>query len=336
MGATHGAAILGCGGLTLTDWERAFFRDADPFGFILFARNVDTPDQLRRLTAELRDCVGRDAPVAIDQEGGRVQRLRAPHWREWLPPLDQVARSAPGKMERGIWLRYRLIADELRAVGIDMNCAPTCDLAWPETHPFLKNRCFGSDVRTVVRAGRAAADGMLAGGVLPVLKHIPGHGRTLVDSHHELPTATADRDDLFSSDFAPFRALSDLPVGMTAHIVVPAIDAQNPSTQSPAMIRVIRDEIGFCGLLMTDDLEMQALKGSMADRTRAALGAGCDLALYCKAIPEDQVAVATAAGQMTPAAMTRARFALSQRVEPAPIDATALMAELEALILPRD
>lgn len=330
------AAIFGCEGTRLSPTEAAFFRDADPLGFILFARNVEDPDQLRRLTADLRAAVGRDAMVLVDQEGGRVQRLRAPHWREWLPPLDQVARSRPGQMERGVWLRYRLIADELRAVGIDANCAPTADIAGPETHPFLRNRCFGHDAATVSAAARACADGLLAGGVLPVMKHVPGHGRTVVDSHHDLPTATAPAEELIRTDFAPFRALNDLPIGMTAHIVVPAYDGDNPSTGSQKMITVIRMEIGFGGLLLTDDLTMQALSGTLADRTARAIAAGCDIALHCNGVRAEMEAVAKAAGPMTDPAVVRAGAALSRRQTPGPIDAAALLAELDGLILPAE
>jgi beta-N-acetylhexosaminidase len=334
MALAAAAAILGCEGAALSRDEAAFFRAADPLGFILFARNVESPAQLRRLTADLRDAVGRDAPVLVDQEGGRVQRLRAPHWREWLPPLDQVARAAPGGMERGIWLRYRLIAAELAAVGIDADCAPTLDIAGPATHPFLKNRCFGTDPGTVARAGRACAEGLKAGGVLPVMKHMPGHGRTVVDSHHDLPQALAPAAELAATDFAPFRALNDLPIGMTAHIVVPAYDPDNPATQSPAMVRAIRDEIGFQGLLLTDDLTMEALEGGLTQRTARAIAAGCDVALHCNGRRTEMEQVVAAAGQLTRAAAARAAAALSRRALPGPIDADRLMAELEALILP--
>jgi beta-N-acetylhexosaminidase len=336
MGDAPLAVIFGCAGQVLGPDEARFFREADPLGFILFARNVEDPDQLRRLTGDLRASVGRDAPVLVDQEGGRVQRLRAPHWREWLPPLDQVARSVPGGMERGVWIRYRLIAEELRAVGIDADCAPSCDVAWPETHPFLKNRCFGQDADTVTRAARAAAEGLLAGGVLPVIKHMPGHGRTVVDSHHDLPVAPAPADELMRTDFAPFRALNDLPAGMTAHIVVPAYDAVHPSTRSPRMIRAIREEIGFGGLLISDDLNMQALSGSLGDRTSAALAAGCDVALHCKGDMAEMVQVAAAARPLDPAGQVRAEAALARRQPPAPIDAEALIAELGRLIRPAE
>lgn len=334
--ARPAAVIFGCDGLRLGRDEAAFFRDADPFGFILFARNVESPAQLCRLTADLRAAVGRDAPILVDQEGGRVQRLRAPQWREWLPPLDQVARSDAERMERGIWIRYRLIAEELRVVGIDADCAPSCDIAWPETHPFLKNRCFGYDADTVARAARAAAEGLMAGGVLPCMKHMPGHGRTLVDSHHELPVAPAPAEELARTDFAPFRALNDLPMGMTAHIVVPAYDPDRPSTQSPRMVRVIREEIGFDGLLLSDDLNMEALSGTRGERARAALAAGCDVALHCKGDMAEMEEVAAAVRPLDAAGMARAEAALARRRAPDAIDAGALLAELEGLIRPAE
>lgn len=194
------ATILGgIAGTRLTAAERAFFRAADPWGFILFGRNVESPDQLRRLTGDLRDAVGRDAVITVDQEGGRVQRLRAPHWADWPAPLDQAA-AGP----RAMWLRYHLIGRELRAVGIDSNCAPTLDVAQADTHPFLRNRCLGTDPATVAVLGRAGADGMLAAGVLPVMKHLPGHGRAVADSHHDLPIVAAAVEDLEVLDFAPF------------------------------------------------------------------------------------------------------------------------------------
>lgn len=331
-GAAPAAAILGCAGPVLSPGEAAFFREADPWGFILFARNVEDPAQLRRLTGALRAAVGRDAPVLVDQEGGRVQRLRAPHWREWLPPLDQVARSAPGMAERGLWLRYRLIAAELRAVGIDADCAPTADIAGADTHPFLRNRCFGADPARVARAARACAEGLLAGGVLPVVKHMPGHGRAAVDSHHALPVVAADAATLRATDFAPFAALADLPMAMTAHVVYTALDPAAPATTSPRLAGLIRGEIGFRGLLMTDDISMQALAGSVAERAAAALAAGCDLVLHCNGARAEMEAVVAAAGPMRPEAQARAAQALARRRPPAPIDSARLEAELEALL----
>jgi len=327
-----GATILGCLGTGLSASEAAFFRDADPFGFILFARNIENPQQVARLTASLRAAVGRDAPVMVDQEGGRVQRLRAPHWHEWLPPLDQMAATHEGAAARAVWLRYRLIAEELRACGIDANCAPTADIACAQTHPFLHNRCFGTDPATVTLAARACAEGLLAGGVLPVMKHLPGHGRASADSHQSLPRVDASRVDLLANDFAPFAALADLPMAMTAHIVFTALDADRPATASPLMISLIRQEIGFGGLLMSDDIGMHALTGDFAARAAAALAAGCDLVLHCNGDMAEMQAVAAASGCLTPAAATRAQAALAQRSEPAPIDSAALHAELCSLL----
>lgn len=326
----QGAAILGCAGVTLGPDEAAFFREADPWGFILFARNVDTPDQLRRLTGALRDAVGRDAPILIDQEGGRVQRLRAPHWREWLAPLDQAEGSGAGAV-RGFWLRARIMAAELRAVGIDVNCAPTCDIAGPDTHPFLRNRCLGTDSACVTAHARATADGLLAGGVLPVIKHMPGHGRATADSHLDLPTVTAPLEVLDQTDFAPFRALADLPMGMTAHIRFTALDAA-PATQSARVIGLIRDRIGFDGLLMTDDIGMQALSGPVADRAAKSIAAGCDVVLHCNGDLAEMQAVVAAAGRLTPAAHARASAALARRIAPEAVDIAGLEADLGAVL----
>jgi beta-N-acetylhexosaminidase len=320
------ATILGgIAGTRLTAAERAFFRAADPWGFILFGRNVESPDQLRRLTGDLRDAVGRDAVITVDQEGGRVQRLRAPHWADWPAPLDQAA-AGP----RAMWLRYHLIGRELRAVGIDSNCAPTLDVAQADTHPFLRNRCLGTDPATVAVLGRAGADGMLAAGVLPVMKHLPGHGRAVADSHHDLPIVAAAVEDLEVLDFAPFRALRDLPMGMTAHIRFTALD-DAPATASPRMIGLIRDLIGFDGLLMTDDITMNALSGTQAERATASLAAGCDLVLHCNGTVADMEPVVEAAGAMLPDAQRRADAALAQRRPPQELDSGALMAEWHSL-----
>ena len=329
MSATA-ACIFGCEGPALGDAERAFFAETAPWGFILFARNVQTPDQLRRLTGDLRDAVGRDAPIFVDQEGGRVQRLRAPYWREWLPPLDTVEAAGP-QAPLAMYLRARLIAAELHAVGIDGNCAPTVDIAGPLTHPFLRNRCYGSDLDTVVAVARAVAKGLLDGGVLPVMKHMPGHGRAMIDTHLDLPRVTDAAEDLLRSDFAAFRALADLPLGMTAHIVFSAYDDQ-PATCSAPMIRVIRDQIGFGGLLMTDDLSMQALSGTIGERAAASRRAGCDVMLHCNGNLGDMQAVAAASGVLAGAALTRAEAALAARRTPDTADPKALDAELAQLV----
>lgn len=324
----QGACIFGCEGLTLSSAETSFFRDADPFGFILFARNIETPDQVLRLTAQLRAAVGRDAPVLVDQEGGRVQRFRAPHWREWIPPLDEVARAKDPV--RAMFLRYAMIGAELRAVGVDTNCAPMADVATPETHPFLRNRCYSDTPHDVAAIARAVAEGLLHAGVLPVAKHIPGHGRGRVDSHKDLPRVSAAREAL-DQDFAPFKALNDLPMGMSAHVVYEAIDASAPATTSPAMIRLIRDEIGFGGLLMTDDLSMQALTGTPAERAVASLKAGIDVILHCNGDLDEMHSVAAAAGQLTAKGQSRADAAIQSRPDPTDIDIPALEAEFLAL-----
>ncbi len=325
---TAGAHILAPAGPDLGADERAFFREAQPWGFILFARNIDTPDQVLRLTSDLRDAVGRDAPVLIDQEGGRVQRMRAPHWREWLPPLEQAALSDP---ERSFWLRARIMADELRAVGVDSNCAPCCDIAGPQTHPFLRNRCMGDDAATVARNARATALGFLSGGVLPIIKHIPGHGRATADSHKDLPLVEACAEDLLTQDFAAFRPLNDMPMAMTAHIRFAAFD-DAPATQSPVMVDLIRQAIGFDGLLMSDDLSMQALSGSIRDRAAATMAAGCDITLHCNGDMAEMEGAVAGAGALSDTAKTRAAAAISRREQPEPIDIEALDRELAGLL----
>lgn len=327
----QGACIFGCEGPRLTPAETAFFRDADPFGFILFARNVEDPAQLAALTADLRAAVGREAPVFIDQEGGRVARMRPPHWRDWLPPLEQVAQTRR-HAARAMYLRYRIIADELRAVGIDGNAAPVADLARPETHAILRNRCYGEDVLQVAKIAGAVAEGLLDGGVLPVMKHIPGHGRATVDSHLGLPRASEKKKVLKTSDFLPFEALAGLPVAMTAHVVYEAIDPDNPATTSPGMIRLIREEIGFAGLLLSDDLSMQALSGSLGERAGAARAAGCDIALHCNGDQAEMRAVAAASGRLDGPSAERAARALAMRAAPRALDMAAAEDEFRSLM----
>ena len=328
----QGAFIFGCDGLTLTPLETQFFRDANPWGFILFARNIDTPDQVRRLTSQLRDAVGWHAPILIDQEGGRVQRLRAPYWRDFKPPLDDIQTKPDPK--RAMWLRGRLIADDLSRVGIDVNCAPTLDVATEITHPFLRNRCYGTQAQQVADMGRAMVDGLAAGGVAAVMKHMPGHGRGTADSHKHLPRVTASRRAL-DSDFAPFKSLNDLSMGMSAHIVMEAIDPHFPATQSSDCIDIIRDEIGFDGLLMTDDISMQALTGSVCERGQKALFAGCDIVLHCNGDLAEMQTIA-GLGSMIPSAQKRADFAAlnrpkAYRSSTENVDIDALDAEFQSL-----
>lgn len=322
--------IFGCAGPRLELDEARFFAQAQPWGFILFARNIVDPAQVRALTEALRAAVGRPAPVLIDQEGGRVQRLGPPHWRAWMPPLEQTARARDPV--RAMELRGRLIAAELTAAGIDVNCAPLADIACAATHPFLRNRCYGEDPAQVTACARAMARGLMAGGVLPVVKHLPGHGRARSDSHHALPVVDAVPEVLEATDFAPFRALADLPLGMTGHLLFPGLDPQAPVTTSARMIAQIRESIGFDGALMTDDISMQALAGPVADRGKAALAAGCDLVLHCNGDMAEMAALAEVCPLLDGAACDRCAAALATRRAADDADLAALSAEYEALM----
>lgn len=324
------SAIFGCKGPVLAPDEAAFFREADPWGFILFLRNVEAPDQLRRLTSDLREAVGRDAPVLIDQEGGRVARLLPPHWTAWENAFDFVQNIPPEARARAMRLRYQAIALELRAVGIDVNCAPMADVATAATHQDIRERCYSADPAEVARLSRSVAEGLMAGGVLPVVKHMPGHGRTPLDSHRDLPRVEATLPTLDVTDFVPFRALSDLPMAMTAHIVFDALDSSAPMTLSRAGVTFLRDSIGFGGLLLTDDLSMGALRAPMAERVVAAQRADCDIALHCNGDRSEMEAVAGAALPLSGTAAARAERVLSQRAGLA-AEAEPLEAVLEAL-----
>jgi beta-N-acetylhexosaminidase len=306
------AAIFGCAGPDLLPDEREFFAAARPWGFILFDRNLRDHAQIRALTRDLRDAAGHDAPVLIDQEGGRVARLRPPLARNWPPPRQHAAEGAGA-----IRARYVAIGQELAALGIDVNCVPCADVARPETHQFLANRCFSDDAATVAEMALAAAAGCLEGGVLSVVKHLPGHGPAAVDSHEAAPRVDVNLDTLRRVDFAPFRALADAALGMTAHVVYDAIDPDRVATVSSAVIRVIREEIGFDGLLMTDDICMGALDGAIADRVQRSLAAGCDLILHCNGDLAEMRSVAAAAGPLATAARVRSDRALAARRRPA-------------------
>ncbi|SHH14850.1 glycoside hydrolase family 3 N-terminal domain-containing protein [Marivita hallyeonensis] len=325
-----GAAIFGCDGARLSPDERAFFAEANPFGFILFDRNLETADQIRALTADLRDTVGWNAPIFIDQEGGRVQRLRPPLATVWLPPLDHVTRLGKNA-EEGMHLRYRIIAHELMDLGIDANCAPMLDIARPETHPFLRNRCYGSDLDQVVRIGRAVVEGHLSGGVFPVIKHIPGHGLARMDSHLDLPRIDAPEETLNTIDFAAFKPFADCAMGMTAHLVFSALGETQPATTSPSMIRRIRDDIGFNGLLMTDDISMNALSGTVPERGAASMRAGCDVILHCNGDLAERIALIDRIGTMPAASQARAEAAIVRRPTPEDVDIAALKANLAEL-----
>ena len=300
------AVLLGCAGEHLTVEERRFFAAADPLGFILMRRNCRTPGQLRALVADLRASVGReDAPVLVDQEGGRVARLQPPEWRRY-PAAAQIAVLPDLLAEEAARLGARLIADDLAEVGITVDCAPVLDLPVREADPVIGDRAFGDDPARVARLGRAFCVGLLAGGVLPVIKHIPGHGRARVDSHRACPVVGADRAILAQSDFAPFCALSMMPWAMTAHIVFAAIDDAAPATFSrPLIDTIIRGEIGFGGVLVSDDIAMGALDGTLGERTRRALDAGCDLVLHCSGVMAEMAEMVDAAPPISSAAGER-------------------------------
>jgi beta-N-acetylhexosaminidase len=331
------AAILGCAGPRLSDEERAFFRAADPYGFILFARNVETPAQVRALVRDLRDAVGRDAaPVLIDQEGGRVQRLKPPHWRaapagrRFGEALLRDAKAA----ERGAEANARLIAAELIDLGIDVDCLPLLDVPVPGAHDIIGDRAFGETPEVVIALGRAVCRGLRAGGVMPIVKHIPGHGRARSDSHLELPVVDASLEELRATDFAPFKALADEACwAMTAHVVYSAIDPSAPATLSAKVIgEVIRGEIGFDGPLISDDLSMKALSGDFAARAKGALAAGCDLLLHCNGDMAEMAAVVESCAPLTAKAEARLARAAGALQTPTPSDRAALRAEVDALL----
>jgi len=310
------ALIVGCAGPRLTSAERDFLAKIQPWGLILFKRNIETPEQVSALTHEFRGVVGyHEAPVLIDQEGGRVQRLAPPHWTAFPPAarFGDAYRRDPQEGMAAAKLGAWLIADELRSLGITIDCMPVADLRLPETHDVIGDRAYGREVEAVTALARAAAGGLMAGGVLPVLKHIPGHGRARADSHQALPIVETSHAELERTDFEPFRRLRDLPIGMTAHVVYAAIDAEQPATVSRRIIGdVIRGFIGFDGLLLTDDLSMKALSGSFRDRAEAALSAGCDIVLHCNGRLEEMVEIAPVCPLLTGDAERRAEQALER------------------------
>jgi beta-N-acetylhexosaminidase len=329
------AFITGLAGTALSPAERAFVREHEPWGFIIFKRNVETPSQLRRLIGAVREAAGRNVPVLVDQEGGRVQRLGPPHWPSYPPgaAYGRLYDHNPADGIRAAYLGARLIAADLAAVGIDVDCLPVADVPASDADPIIGDRAYGQSADKVSALARAVADGLLEGGVLPVLKHIPGHGRATADSHHALPVVETDQDTLRKSDFAAFRPLSDLPLGMTAHVVYTAIDPIAPATTSVTLVRdVIRGWLGFAGLLMSDDISMGALSGSIEARARTAIAAGCDVILHCSGELAEMGAVASAVPVLTGDAAARADAALGRRGKVPKDDLAALRAEWAALI----
>jgi beta-N-acetylhexosaminidase len=334
---TSRAFIAGCLGTSLTSDERAFFREARPWGFILFRRNTQSPEQVAALTAQMREAVGWHAPILIDQEGGRVQRMGPPLWPKYPPARDFLRINDPVQQREIVRLSARLMAHDLKAVGIDVDCLPVLDVPVAGSHDVIGDRAYAHDPDMVARLGRAAAEGLLAGGVLPVIKHMPGHGRAGADSHHDLPVVEASLDDLRAQDFRPFRHLADMPMAMTAHVVFTALDSKRPATVSRTIMReIMRGELGYDGLIMTDDISMRALSGGFAEKARAAIRAGVDVVLHCHGIMEEMVAIAGAVPEMTGARGRRAATALGRiRHEPEPLDvddARARVASALALV----
>lgn len=303
------AVIFGCAGPELSEAERAFFADADPVGFILFERNCASPEQVRQLCTDLRASVGRkNTPILIDQEGGRVRRLKPPHWRPAPAArmFADLAKRNPAAGEEAVRLNARLMAAELADLGIDVDCTPVLDLPQDDADPIIGDRAYGTEPAMVARLARAVGEGLVAGGVLPIIKHIPGHGRARADSHKELPRVEVSHAELSAHDFRPFRDLCDLPMAMTAHVVFEAIDAAVPATCSRRLIdTVIRGEIGFDGWLISDDLSMKALSGGFEDRARAALDAGCDVVLHCNGDLAEMHSVVSGTRRLDPAGMDR-------------------------------
>lgn len=326
------AFIIGLQGQTLEAREASLIRSARPCGVILFARNAADPEQVRRLVGEACAAAGEDILVLIDQEGGRVQRLRPPSWRA-LPPAAQYAALYAGNAQealRAARLAARLTAQDLRALGINTNCAPVLDVPAPGSHDIIGDRAYGATPEQVAALGRAVAQGYIAGGVVPVIKHVPGHGRATKDSHLDLPVVTAGLAELEATDFAPFRALADMPMAMTAHVVFSAIDAEAPASTSRTVTQdVIRRRIGYDGLLISDDLGMRALSGTMPERARAVLAAGSDLALLCSGDPAEAESVAAVVPKLAGEALRRYDRARAVfRQQPADFD----VAEAEACV----
>jgi beta-N-acetylhexosaminidase len=329
-------AIYGCAGTVLGAEERSFFRETQPWGFIVFARNIVDRAQLRALVASLRETVDDPrAPVLIDQEGGRVARLRPPQWHERPAAArfgDVYARDAEAARE-AVYLNARLIAFDLAEVGINVDCLPLLDVPVDGADAIIGDRAYARDPAVIIDLGRAAIEGLLEGGVLPVMKHIPGHGRATADSHLALPRVVTGPEELSATDFVTFRSLNQCPMAMTAHVVYDAIDPQRPATTSPKVIRdVIRGEMAFDGLLMSDDVSMNALSGPISVRTKAALFAGCDVVLHCNGKMEEMREVAEEAKPLEGSALKRAEHALGHLSAPAGFDPVAATARLSDLM----
>jgi beta-N-acetylhexosaminidase len=328
------AAIYGCSAHRLTANEKAFFADSKPYGFILFARNCDSPDQLRALVDELRALSYDRAPILIDQEGGRVARLRPPHWRSYRPAGDfaRLYLTDPEAAREAVYYNGRLIAEELAALGINVDCVPLLDVPVPGAHDIIGDRAFGDNPDQVADLASVMCKAMIDGGVLPVIKHIPGHGRAMADSHLELPVVDATLEELEAVDVPPFKALSDMPYGMTAHVQYQALDAEQVGTFSRKVIDYIREVIGFDGLLMSDDLSMKALDGDFASRVVKSMQAGCDLVLHCNGDMNEMKAVASEVPVLSATAMVRHLRAMQLLKKPESLDCQMAQATVETLM----
>jgi beta-N-acetylhexosaminidase len=316
------AAIFGLEGKEISAEERIFFEKTLPLGFILFARNIDNPAQVKKLVADLKAIAGFECPILIDQEGGRVARLKPPHWRA-SPPMGRFAKIALNNLEKaeeGVYLNARLIGRELYDLGINIDCAPVCDILFKDAHDIVGDRSFGADIDIVSSLARKTAEGLLDSGVLPIIKHIPGHGRAKADSHAELPLVDAPIAELAATDFKVFQNLKDMPWAMTAHILYTAIDKNQPATLSKKAIEIIRSDIGFEGVLVSDDLSMEALKGSFSDRTRSAIEAGCDVVLHCNGKMHEMVEIADNVDVLSEEALVRVQKSLKLLKQPKDIN----------------
>ena len=317
--------------------ERDFFREVQPWGFILFGRNVQNRDQVRALTAALRDSIGdAQAPILIDQEGGRVMRLKPPEWPQRPPQgvFGALHQNSPETACEAAYLNARLIAGDLTEIGINVDCMPVLDVPVPGAHDVIGDRAFATDPSVVIALGRAVIDGLMDGGVLPVMKHVPGHGRAGCDTHLDLPHVTAAEELLSAADFVTFRSLNYCPMAMTAHVVYDAVDPKRPATLSPRVVRdVIRGEIGYQGLLMTDDLSMSALSGPLSARAKAALFAGCDVVLHCSGVMAEMAEVATEAKPLEGQWLKRAEQALSHLRAPVGFDRSVAAARLNEFLV---
>ena len=329
-------AIFGCAGLELAPEERAFFREVQPWGFIVFARNINDRAQVHALVDQLRETVGdAQAPVLIDQEGGRVARLRPPQWKA-RPAALQFAglhATAPEASREAAYLNARLIAQDLTEIGINVDCLPVLDVPVEGADDIIGDRAYGRDPAVIIDLGRSVIEGMIEGGVLPVMKHIPGHGRATADSHLALPRVATSAEELSASDFVTFRSLNHCPMAMTAHVIYEAIDGQRPATTSPKIVRdVIRGEIGFDGLLISDDLSMNALSGSLDHRAKASLFAGCDVVLHCNGKMEEMREIATELKPLEDIHLKRAQSALAHLAPPGEFDVAAGESRLAELL----